>query len=114
MLNWRDEKVPLESFYRKELKLKANENIILATDGIAMYLFGAYMVHKGLVTDEIHESKMRKIVNYFTQNPIVDFKVWMKQFKDALSSTRLFKELTDDLHHNKALPNDDYSLVWVE
>ncbi len=113
LLNWHNETTPEEFFFRKEFKLNEDENIIIATDGIAMYLHAAYLVYNNLLNEEITESKMRKIVDYIKKNPITDFKRWMNQLKESLLSIDSFRALTIDWYKNKALPNDDYTVVWV-
>ena len=114
LINWKTEEHTPEGFYEQKISLKEDEELILATDGIAMYLFGAYMMYSNSNTDEVTESKMLKILEYLSDNPIEDFKEFISEFKNSLASEKIFKAFTDDLYNNKFLTNDDYTLVWIE
>lgn len=114
LINWKIEKHDQTSLYIQEIELNENESIIMATDGIAMYIHGAYIVYCEEDYDKIEESKMIKIIDYFNQNPIEDFKEWMNKLLSSLSSENNFKKLMKEWHDTKFLPNDDYTLVWVK
>ena len=114
LINWKTEEHPSEGFYEQKISLKPNEEIILATDGIAMYIFGAYMVYSNKISEEITESKMLKIVDYFKENPISDFRELMEKLKSSLVSKEDFQELTSDWYKSRALDNDDCTLVWIK
>ena len=114
LINWKTEEHTPEGFYEQKISLKEDEELILATDGIAMYLFGAYMMYSKSKADEVTESKMLKILEYLSDNPIEDFKEFISEFKNSLVSEKIFKAFTDDLYNNKFLTNDDYTLVWIE
>jgi len=114
LINWKTEVHPTEFFYEQEIDLNKDEEILIATDGIAMYIFGAYLSFTNKTDEEITESKMLKIIDYFRENPIEDFKLWMNNLKDSLQSEKDFVELTTDWHTHQFLPNDDYTLVWIE
>lgn len=114
LINWKIEKHPSKGFYEQRFDLKENEEIILATDGIAMYIYGAYMVYSNTISEEITESKMLKIVDYFKDNPISDFREFMAELKASLVTNETFKNLVYDWYKNRALDNDDCTLVWVE
>jgi hypothetical protein len=114
LINWKTEQHSAEYFYQQDILLQENEEIILATDGIAMYIFGAYMVYSKSITENITENKMIEIVDFFNKNPISDFRYFMNALKDALSSEYNFTDLTTDWYNNKFLPNDDYTLIWIK
>ena len=114
LINWQTEHIQATDFYTYKIELKPSEQLILASDGIAMYIHAAYLSYSGKIGEEITETKMQKIADYFTDNPIKDFKQWLDKLKEALADEKAFKELASDWHKNKALPNDDYTLVFVE
>jgi len=114
LINWKTEEHDAAFFYTQKIDLKKDEEILIATDGIAMYIFGAYRSFKNKIDEEITENKMLKITGYFKENPIEDFKMWMKELKGSLNSEEAFKRLTKEWYTNKFLPNDDYTLVWIE
>jgi len=114
LINWKTEEQPQEGFYEQNISLKANEEIVLATDGIAMYIFGAYMVYSNAISEEVIESKMLKIIDYFKDNPISDFREFMMELKTSLASKEAFQKLTSDWYRNRALDNDDCTLVWIK
>ena len=114
LINWQTEQFSEEYFYSQSIELNSDEEIILATDGIAMYIHAAWLVYKDAINEEIPESKMQKIVDYFKANPIMDFAKWMSQLKEASSSKKAFTKLTKDWYKNSYLPNDDYTIVFIE
>jgi hypothetical protein len=114
LINWKVEKHFEEGFFEQRLDLEIDEEIIMATDGIAMYIFGAYMVYSNSISEEVTESKMLKIVDYFKENPISDFREFMAELKSSLANKGDFQKLTSNWYKNRALDNDDYTLVWME
>jgi hypothetical protein len=114
LLNWKTEQHKEEAFYEQSIILNENESIIMATDGIAMYLFGAYLAYKGIKTDkEISNIKLKNIIHYYSKHRIDDFKKWIFSFKDSLKDCQSFHDLMYLLHKEAFLPNDDYTLIWV-
>ncbi len=113
LINWQNEKHDSKDFYQQEFKLKSNEIIILATDGIAMYLHGAYLASNKLIKEDVVNTKMQKIVDYYTTNPIVDFNKWLQELRKSLKKEERFRNLTNDWYKNKALDNDDYTMAFV-
>ncbi len=114
LINWRTEQLPKEYFYTQTVELNNDTEIILATDGMAMYIHGAWMAYKNTVTERITDSKMQKIVDYYTANPISNFTDWLMELKASLKTKKAFAKLTKNWYKNKFLPNDDYTLVFVE
>ena len=114
LINWKTEQHDEKSFYKQDITLNKDESIIIATDGLAMYIYGAYMVFTKAVLDEIEESKMLKIVKYFKTNPIHNFVQWMDDLKASLTNQEDFRKLTNNWYNNCFLPNDDYSIAWIE
>ena len=114
LINWQTEHLPEEYFFPQSIELNSDEEIILATDGIAMYIHGAWLIYKDAVDDGISESKMQKIVDYFGANPITDFAKWILQLKKALNSGKTFNKLTKDWYKHRCLPNDDYTIVFIK
>jgi len=114
LINWKTEKHATEFFFEQNINLEDTEEIILATDGIAMYIYGAYMSFTSNIKEEVKESKTLKIVEYFKENPIENFKTWMEALKNSLKSKEDFTKLTSEWYKERFLPNDDYTLVWVE
>ena len=114
LLNWKSEEIDEKHFYREKFMLEPDEIAILATDGIAMYIYGAYLTCTNTIKEEIQERKMQSIVNYFRKNPPDDFKSLMQIIHSSLNSKESFSQLTRDWHKNKCLPNDDYTLIWIE
>ncbi|NOX48740.1 MAG: hypothetical protein GXO89_17360, partial [Chlorobi bacterium] len=76
LINWQTEQFSEEYYYSQSIEIDSDEEIILATDGIAMYIHAAWLVYKDAINEEILESKMQKIIDYFNANPITDFVEW--------------------------------------
>lgn len=114
LLNWKSEEIEEKHFYREKFTLKPDEVAILATDGMAMFIYGAYLTCTNAIKEEIQERKMQSIVNYFRENTLSDFKSLLQSIHSALNSKESFSQLTRDWHKNKCLPNDDYTIVWIE
>jgi hypothetical protein len=57
---------------------------------------------------------MRKIIDYYQQNPIKDFKQWLYQLKESLKTEESFKKWVKLKYETSFLPNDDYTLVFIE
>ncbi len=114
LINWQTEQLSSEYFYSQKIELNNDEEIILATDGIAMYIHGAWLVYKNAPNEEILESKMQKIVDYFRANPIKDFTKWISQLENASGSKKALTKITKDWYKSSFLPNDDYTIVFIE
>ena len=113
LLNWTEEQHKEEYFYKQNIRLQENDEIILATDGIAMYIYGAYLAFKRDIHEDIIESKMQKIVSYYQQNQIKDFKQWLNQLKESLDTKKSFEKWIKLKYKTAQLPNDDYTLVFI-
>ncbi len=114
LINWATEKHHEKHFFKQTIHLQKNDEIILATDGIAMYIYGAYLASKNTIKEDILESKMKKIVDYYHQKPITNFKEWLRLLKKSLKSEDSFKNWVNDMFQKKQLPNDDYTIVFIE
>lgn len=114
LINWQTEKHLKDHFFQQEINLKKNEELILATDGIAMYIFGVYKTFENLINEEVFERKMMKIVSHYYEFRLTDFRSFMDTLKASLLSDIKFKKLTKEWYLNKCLPNDDYTIIWIE
>jgi len=114
LLNWATEKHHKQYFFKQTIHLQKNDEIILATDGIAMYIYGAYLTSKNTIGEVILESKMQKIVDYYKENPIKNFKQWILKLKESLNTTQEFYKWINKKYETACLPNDDYTLVFIE
>ena len=113
LLNWQTEGIDSDDFYTQKITLNQNETLIIATDGIAMYIWGAYYAFKQ-GAETIKEAKMQKVVDYFNTNTIGNFTDFITELKTNLSSNIKFADFTKHCFTHKALPNDDYTLAFVE
>jgi hypothetical protein len=114
LINWQTERLEEKDFYSRVIELKDNEQLIIATDGMAMYIYGAFLASTKKIDEDITETKMQKIVEFFNENPVTDFSLWLNELKDTLKDKNTFQALTKNWFENKALPNDDYTVVFVE
>ncbi len=113
LINWQTEHLNPDNFYVQEIELHEHEEIIMATDGMSMYIYATYLAFSNNIGEKITETKMQEIVNYYKKNAISDFKQWISELKNTLNNEKVFTKLTTDWHKNKALPNDDYTLVFI-
>ena len=114
LLNWKTEKHKKDKFYSQTICLKENESIIIATDGIGMYIYGAYIAYKNNFNNlNIPNNKIGNIIKYYQNNKIDNFSKWMNSIRKNLKNNKIFKDFTNNLYHNCYLPNDDYTLAWI-
>ena len=92
--------------------LKNNETLIIATDGIVMYIWGAYYSFKQK-TEEVTEAKMKKISNHFKTNKIESFTAFINELKTSLTSNKTFRDYTKHCFSENELPNDDYTVAFI-
>jgi hypothetical protein len=112
LINWQTEKLATEAFYTETITLNENEEIIVATDGIANYIHLAYLVYIDDIKEELTDPKNQKIVDHFRKKPIKDYKDFLTKLKISLSTDKTFKTLMNRLHKYECLPNDDYTMVF--
>lgn len=114
LINWKDENLLAQAFYNQEITLLDNEEIIIASDGIAVYIYAAYLVYsKNFNYENIKEAKTIKIIDYFKKNPINSFSEWLNLLRDSLKNKENFISLCKEWQANKALPNDDYTIAFI-
>ena len=114
LINWNSEQIDVNHFYREKFSLSANQAAILTTDGLGMFLHGAYLSLSNQVNEDILSVKMRNIVNFFQRNQEVKFDDLMQAAYESLNSNETFSRLMKGWHETKFLPNDDYTLIWLE
>ena len=115
LLNWQIEKIPENDFFQQKINLQPNEEILLATDGIALYIWTIYLLSRNrLIEQKIIQPKVGKIIDYFSKKPVTNFIQWLNKLKQAVSKgNENFAQLTNDWYHDRGLPNDDYTLIFI-